>query len=87
MVSVEGEEGGELHPAIAEFFVGVAIEATSVDAEHGDSEEGEGERLWYGEKHPGPERVIVASPVACPYSGTCKGRASDDEGSLGGENF
>ena len=46
MVAVEWEEGGELHPTVAKLFIAVAIETTSVDAEHGDTEEGEGERLW-----------------------------------------
>ena len=30
VVTVEGEESAELHPAIAEFFVGVSVEATSI---------------------------------------------------------
>ena len=41
VVAVEGEEGGELHPAVAELFVGVAIEAAGVDAEHGNAEKAE----------------------------------------------
>lgn len=41
MVPVEGEESGELHPAVTEFLVGVPVETTGVDAEEGDAEEGE----------------------------------------------
>ena len=86
MVSVEGEECGELHPAIAEFFVCVAVEATGVDAEHGDSEEGEGEGLWDGEEHVGPKRGVVSTPVASPFSRSGKGGAADDEGTFGWED-
>ena len=45
MVPVEGEECAELHPSVTEFLVGVPVETACVDAEHGDAEEGEGERL------------------------------------------
>lgn len=38
VIAVEGEESAELHPAVAELFVAVAVEAAGVDAEH-----------WYAE--------------------------------------
>lgn len=40
VVAVEGEEGSELHPPVAEFFVCIADEAAGVDAEGWDAEEG-----------------------------------------------
>lgn len=62
VVAVEGEEGRQLHPARAELQVGVAREPARVDAEHGDAEERERERLRDREVHVGPERVVV-SPI------------------------
>ena len=41
VVPIEGKEGGELHPAIAEFFIRVAVEPTGINAEHWDPEETE----------------------------------------------
>lgn len=41
VIPIEGEEGRELHPAVAELFVSVAIEAAGVNAEHRDAEETE----------------------------------------------
>lgn len=79
VVAVEGEEGGELHPAVAELFVRVALEATGVDAEHGDAEEGEGEGLRDGEEHVCEQRGVVAAPVTGPFPGAGEGRATDDE--------
>lgn len=48
VVAVEGEEGAELHPAVTEFFVRVAVEAAGVDAEHWDAEKGEAQSLRLG---------------------------------------
>ena len=51
MISVEREEGRQLHPAIAELFIGIAIEAAGVDAKHGNAKEREGEGLGNGKHH------------------------------------
>ncbi len=86
MVSVEGEEGGELHPAIAEFFVGVPVKAARVDAEHGYAEEGEREGLRDREEHVGPAGVIVSTPVAGKHPTTCECGASNYKGSFARED-
>lgn len=84
VVAVEGEEGAQLHPAVAELFVGVAVEAAGVDAEHGDAEEGEGEGLRDAEEHVVPFAGVVAAPVAGDGAGAGEGGAADDEGAFGG---
>ena len=38
MIAIEGEEGTELHPAVTELFVRVAVEAACVDTEDGNAE-------------------------------------------------
>lgn len=88
MIPVEWEESRKLHPAVTQFLVRIAIEAASVDTEHGDTEEGKGEGLWNGEEHVGPEGGIVAAPVAGPFASAGESGTADDEGSLtrnGGE--
>jgi hypothetical protein len=40
VIAVEGEESGELHPAVAKLGVAVPTKATCVNAEHGNAEEG-----------------------------------------------
>lgn len=45
VVAVEWEESGQLHPAVAELLVSVSVEATGIDAEHGDAEDGEVQSL------------------------------------------
>lgn len=82
VVAVKGEEGAELHPAVAELLVRVAVEAAGVGAEHGDAKEREAKGLRDGEEHVGPEAGVVAAPVAGPFAGAEEGGAPDDEGSL-----
>lgn len=48
MIAVKGEESAELHPTVTEFFVRVTVEATGVDAEHWNAEEGEAQGLRLG---------------------------------------
>ena len=81
VVAVEREKSRELHPAVAEFLVRIAVEPAGIHAEHGDPEEGEGERLRDGEVHVRPEGGVVAAPVARPLPAPCESGAADDEGS------
>ena len=39
VIAVEREEGAQLHPAVAEFFVGVTVEAACVNTEHGKTKQ------------------------------------------------
>jgi hypothetical protein len=82
VIPVEGKEGRELHPAIAEFFVSIAVETACVDTKHGNAKEREGKRLWDGEKHVQPLRGIIATPMASPHTTPWKGRSPDDEWSF-----
>ena len=86
MVSVEWEEGGQLHPPVAQFFVCVAVETACVDTEHGDSTEREGERLRDREEHVRPERSIISSPVTSPFSRSGKSGSCNDEWAFGWED-
>lgn len=87
VIPVKGEECAELHPAVAEFLVGVAVEAAGIDAKHGDAEEGKGEGLRDGEEHVGEEGGVVATPVTGPYAAACESGAADDEGSFSWDGF
>ena len=57
-----------------------------VDSEHGDTKEGEGERLWDGEVHVVPFRGVVAAPMTCPFAGTRRSRTAYDEGTFAGKD-
>ncbi len=80
VVAVEREEGAQLHPAVTQFFVAVAIKPARVDAEHGDPKETEAQSLRDREVHVVELGFVVAAPMPChgPRAGEC--RAADDEG-------
>ena len=86
VVTVEGEERAELHPAVAQFFVRVGGEAARVGAEQRDSKDGEGEGLRNGEEHVGPFRDVVTAPVASPFSTTGESRPAYDQWTFAWEN-
>lgn len=69
VVPVEREEGGQLHPAVAELLVAVAVETTGVDAEHGDAEETERQGLRDTEVHVRPLGVTGSKISGASYEG------------------
>lgn len=63
MVAIKRMPGRHRHPAIAQFFVSIASESTSICADHGDTEELELKDPLEGEVQISPSRVVVSGSV------------------------
>lgn len=64
VVSVEREEGAQLHPAVAQLHISIIGKSTSVRSEHWDTQKGHGKGLRDGKDHTGPVGPIVTTPMA-----------------------
>ena len=82
MITVEWHEGRELHPAVAQFLVSIAIEATGISADERNLEYLELQNALNVEVHVLPFAVVVAQPVSCPLAGASESRTTDHEGPL-----
>lgn len=86
VIPIEGEKGRELHPAIAELFVSVSVEAAGVNAEHRDAEKTECQGLRNAEEHVCEEACVIAAPVTSPFTGARERRASNNKGPFAGDS-
>jgi hypothetical protein len=79
MVSVEGEEGAQLHPAITELHIGVISKSTGVSSEHRNTKKRHRKSLRDGKDHTWPVRPVITTPMASISSRARECRATDDE--------
>ena len=82
MITVEGHERRQLHPAVAELFVRVALEPTRVRSDERDLIELELKNTLDAEIHVLPFANVVSEPVTGPFPRARERGAADHKRSL-----